>query len=414
MKPKPPSLPGEWFKHSTYKDIYDIEDWRNPDTHPCPAYFDYLKAEAKRRDDAYSDFLNGKKRSTPRETQDTQKPETSTEHVKRTESTSKATYLLVGVAVLIFAMFLNDSFSVVRTTEIGDIIRNPTDFSNKNIVIRGELVRTDTILSPQISSAAFYVRDHKNNTLVLYKEKKEISLDTLEPGRIYLFNGTIRTTGGTPLILFKIDEYEVDADYKDSTDTFLGYRSWLKIILFLVILFLIYSVIPKYAQKNKIEPVAILFSELDVGRALKKPIFWYLSYIFLILFFNYVSINANEVYSTLIRYIEYPFYLLSAFLGGYIPYRLFKRFEYHEPSSDLQLWLLKIMAPVVTLISVISLFFGLSFFMMSALAEFRKEIGYGISLSFTFLCIGMVLFSGYLMFKYKLRSGVIIHRGDGW
>jgi len=57
LKPLPPSLPGGWFKHSSHKDIFNIEDWRNPNAHPCPPYYDYLVAEAKKMDEEYQKSL---------------------------------------------------------------------------------------------------------------------------------------------------------------------------------------------------------------------------------------------------------------------------------------------------------------------------------------------------------------------
>ncbi len=140
--------------------------------------------------------------------------------------------------------------------------------------------------------------------------------------------------------------------------------------------------------------------------------YWLPIYFSLIIFLAYLSTSWKEHYSFSIVYTKYIFYVLSAFLGGFTAYKLFKKFEYKEPRSDLQLWLWRIMSGVFAFISAIILMFGMVFFVSSALAGVGKEIGFGISIFFGFIFIGVFLFSGYLMFKYKIRSGLIIHKGE--
>lgn len=139
---------------------------------------------------------------------------------------------------------------------------------------------------------------------------------------------------------------------------------------------------------------------------------WYAVYLSLIIFLAYLSASWKELYLFSIVYLKYIFYVLSVFLGGFTAYKLFKKFEYKEPRSDLQLWLWRIMSGVFAFISAIVLMFGTVFFVSSALSGIGKEIGFGISIFFGFLFIGVFLFSGYLMFKYKIRSGLIIHKGE--
>jgi hypothetical protein len=146
-----------------------------------------------------------------------------------------------------------------------------------------------------------------------------------------------------------------------------------------------------------------------------NPLVWYGTFVLLILGLSNLQINNNDVYSSLIPFVMYPFYIFSAFLGGYIPYRLFKKFEYKEPRSDLELWLWEGLAAILIFVAAYALIFGMFFSFIGTInSQSGQEIGYGISIFFSILFIGILLFSAYLLFKFKMRSGVIVHRGMGW
>ena len=158
----------------------------------------------------------------------------------------------------------------------------------------------------------------------------------------------------------------------------------------------------------------IRIPRIRVNKYFRNPIAWYLIYIAFIAALNHLTLQDNNLYTMIAPYFQYPFYIASTFLGAYIPYRLFRHFEHKEPGSDLHIWLWSILSGVFALVSTIILIFGMVFLFSSLLAAVGKEMGYGITIFFGVLFIGMMLFSGYLFFKYKLKSGIIVHRGAGW
>ncbi len=110
LKPTPPSLPGAWFKHSSYKDIFSIEDWRNPNAHPCPPYYDYLVAEAKRRDDAYWQYLENLVRHEKKHNEDSivchWPPPKPGPTIKIPKTVYRLTYAVAGFVLLILVISL--------------------------------------------------------------------------------------------------------------------------------------------------------------------------------------------------------------------------------------------------------------------------------------------------------------------
>lgn len=153
---------------------------------------------------------------------------------------------------------------------------------------------------------------------------------------------------------------------------------------------------------------------LNRNRHLRNPISWYVIYALAIVGLDNLASDNLPVYTSLIQYLQYPLYAFSAFLGGYIPYRLFKRFEHWEPGSDLGLWGLNIISGLFAVASVIIMFFGLTFTFTSMLPGIGKEVGYSMSAFFWALFIGIFMLSAYLLFKYRIRSNVITYRHSRW
>ena len=170
----------------------------------------------------------------------------------------------------------------------------------------------------------------------------------------------------------------------------------------------------QYNRPQRFHRPHVRVPRVNLKRILKRISVWYGIYFLLIVFLNYLITYNKEIYFAIIPFVQYPFYLLSAFLGGYIPYKLFKKYEYKSINSDLQIWALKGLAVLVSIGAAFVLLFGMLFFISSLVSAVGKEIGYGISIFLGVLFLGVMLFSAYLVFKYQIRSGVIIHRGMGW
>lgn len=140
----------------------------------------------------------------------------------------------------------------------------------------------------------------------------------------------------------------------------------------------------------------------------------YIVFAALVVIFLLLSSNMPDIYRQLIQYFQYPLYILALIVGFHIPYRLFKRYEYKEPRSDLELWLWKIFSSLIAFGAFILWLFGILFLFSALIAKVGTEIGITISIFFSALSLGTTAFAAYLRFKYLRRSGIIIHRGEGW
>jgi len=171
---------------------------------------------------------------------------------------------------------------------------------------------------------------------------------------------------------------------------------------------------PQHVPKPKSSGIHIKVPRLYLKKIFRQIAVWYGIYLFLVVLLSYLTMYNKDIYFTIIPFMQYPFYILSAFLGGYIPYKLFKKYEYKPLHSDLQIWGLKLIAGLIAGVSIIILVFEMMFLMSALLSTVGKEIAYGISIFLGVLFFGLMLFSAYLMFKYQMKSGIIIHRGEGW
>lgn len=138
------------------------------------------------------------------------------------------------------------------------------------------------------------------------------------------------------------------------------------------------------------------------------------------LFIIYVAILIGlmllpkDIFTSVMPIIKYPFYLISLAMGIYLPYRLFKKYEYRKPRSDLELWTWRFVPGIVAVGCVLMLLFFSVISLSLSLGGFGQEFGNGLLFFILPLTIGMVLFGGYMFFKYQRGSGVIIHRGASW
>lgn len=126
--------------------------------------------------------------------------------------------------------------------------------------------------------------------------------------------------------------------------------------------------------------------------------------IFAILLLEYVFLRV---------YFNSTIYVFVALGALYLTYKLFIMSSRIQVTSDLRLWGLRILSGLVFLAGLLLVIGAFMSYAFSALAPKNLDNSAYVSVFVFFgvFGLGLMLLSSYLMFRFTLRSGVIIYRG---
>lgn len=134
-------------------------------------------------------------------------------------------------------------------------------------------------------------------------------------------------------------------------------------------------------------------------------------------------IIAIILYYQPIDYVPILFYILEIIAVGYMMFRLLKRFDRIRIRGTLQLWGLRLLSVVVSVIGIIIIYYVLFAFFLTSLeiilnqeglisqvVMFGNEWHTPLVIPFMFLIIGsgLLIIGAYLLFKFKIRAGHIV------
>jgi hypothetical protein len=127
--------------------------------------------------------------------------------------------------------------------------------------------------------------------------------------------------------------------------------------------------------------------------------------------------NPTQFYQSVPDAIEYVLYAFASVIGIWSGYRVFEKCDYN-PRSDRGIFALKLLSVGIFVVAVFTLIFGI--FFLSGLYtqnQFGLFVEAPISLSretvsvfLIILSFALIILSGYLLFKFERRSGIIVYR----
>jgi hypothetical protein len=122
--------------------------------------------------------------------------------------------------------------------------------------------------------------------------------------------------------------------------------------------------------------------------------------------------NPTSFYNSVPDAIKYVFYIFAAGISGWIGYRIFDKLD-TSPTSDRGVFGLRVKSGLLTLIGCFTIALGvvIGIGIFEQPLSFTMSIGRTtISVFFVVLGLAFLMVSGYLMFKFERRSGVIVYR----
>lgn len=141
------------------------------------------------------------------------------------------------------------------------------------------------------------------------------------------------------------------------------------------------------------------------------PIFWLL--VISILFSE--SSNPTQFYQNTPGFIKYLLYAFAFAVALFSGYRVFQKLDIN-PSSDRGIFGLKLLSLGIMIGSFFLFFLGAYYMWFSELfvkyESWRISLGREIiGLFFLALSFVLIVVSGYLLFKFQRRAGIIVYRG---
>lgn len=135
------------------------------------------------------------------------------------------------------------------------------------------------------------------------------------------------------------------------------------------------------------------------------------------LIFLMESSNSTLFYQSVPDPIKYALYIFASGIAIWSGYRVFEKCDYN-PRSDRGIFGLKLLSVGILIVAVFTLIFGIFFFSgLYAQNQFGLFVESPLSLSretvsvfLIVLSFALIILSGYLLFKFERRSGVIVYR----
>lgn len=152
----------------------------------------------------------------------------------------------------------------------------------------------------------------------------------------------------------------------------------------------------------------------DILKSVKVwlPVFW----LTIGLLFFMEKDNPNQFHQGVSEPIKYVLYAFASAVGLWSGYEIFKKCDY-SPSSDRGIFGLRLLSGGVLVAAIFILMFGIflmyeNFFLFGGLfmepqISLARETA---SFFFIVLSLALIVLSGYLIFKFERRSGVIVYR----
>lgn len=111
-------------------------------------------------------------------------------------------------------------------------------------------------------------------------------------------------------------------------------------------------------------------------------------------------------------YLQYPMYVAAILLGFYPAYWSAKRLDRRGFHSDLSIWMLRLASLGLFGFSLLVLFsISVSSVMTMTMIKYPSPMIPILIIFLQSLFFGLLLLSGFMMFKFRMRSGVIVYRG---
>ncbi|MCX6648491.1 MAG: AN1-type zinc finger protein [Candidatus Bathyarchaeota archaeon] len=159
------------------------------------------------------------------------------------------------------------------------------------------------------------------------------------------------------------------------------------------------------SQRSSVRLPRFSTSNINVG-IIRRPLVWYLSYGAVLGYIIFTPLNSHGWMTTWVQNILFA---VSIVLGLYPVYWLMKRVDRIRLDSDLKIWGLRLASLVVILGSFFFMLMGFSLDWAFAMSRGTHGEGYILSYFVYAFAFSLLLVSGFMLFKFRRSSGVIIY-----
>jgi len=119
--------------------------------------------------------------------------------------------------------------------------------------------------------------------------------------------------------------------------------------------------------------------------------------------------NPTRFYQSVPDPVRYALYTFASVIGVWSGYRVFEKCDYN-PKSDRGIFALKLLSVGILVVAILTLTFSI-FFLGGLFTEPQLSLGRETTSVFLIvLSFVLIILSGYLVFKFERRSGIIVYR----
>ena len=134
------------------------------------------------------------------------------------------------------------------------------------------------------------------------------------------------------------------------------------------------------------------------------------------LLFLMESNNPTQFYQRVPDPVRYFLYIFASGIGIWSGYRVFEKCDYN-PRSDRGIFALKLLSIGIFIVAILTFIFGIFFlsglFTQTQSGLFIAQVSLSretVSIFLIVLSFVLMILSGYLLFKFERRSGIIVYR----
>ncbi|MCW4047950.1 MAG: hypothetical protein NWE99_10420 [Candidatus Bathyarchaeota archaeon] len=171
---------------------------------------------------------------------------------------------------------------------------------------------------------------------------------------------------------------------------------------------------PIFRKPSFHKPKLSLNIDWRTKNLLRSLKFWFISFWIAVGFLFLLEGNSpTSFYNSVPDPVKYVLYIFAAGISGWIGYRIFEKFD-ANPTSDRGVFGLKILSGLLLMAGVFMLvfgaFYGVGFFTESIFNPTLSIARTTVMVFIMVLGMALMLISGYLLFKFERRSGIIVYR----